>query len=157
MVKRIVSGGQTGADRAALDFALQVGIECGGWVPKGRIAEDGVIPAKYQNLIEAESEDPKIRTELNVRDSDGTLLVTRDFPNGGSALTLEVATRFGKPLIHLDLKMESTDQASHRLSQWLQDVQVETLNVAGPRSSEDPEIYELTKALLDHVFLERTI
>ena len=132
MVKRILSGGQTGVDRAALDFALQVGIACGGWVPKGRIAEDGVILARYPNLIEAESEDPKIRTELNVRDSDGTLLVTRGSPNGGSALTLEVATRLGRPLLHLDLERESVELASRRLLQWLQDVQIETLNVAGP-------------------------
>ncbi|MGB5053377.1 MAG: putative molybdenum carrier protein, partial [Nitrospirales bacterium] len=68
MVIRIVSGGQTGADRAALDFALHLGIECGGWVPKGRTAEDGVIPAHYPNLVETDSDDPNIRTEFNVRD-----------------------------------------------------------------------------------------
>lgn len=152
MIKRIVSGAQTGADRAALDFALQVGIDCGGWVPKGRIAEDGVIPAYYPNLRETESDDPGERTERNVRDSDGTLLVTRGTPTGGSALTLEVATRLDKPVLHVDLERESVGFASRRLLEWLQDIRPSALNIAGPRTSEDREIYELTRALLEKTF-----
>ncbi len=157
MVKRIVSGGQTGVDRAALDFALQVGMACGGWIPKGRVAEDGAIPTRYPNLRETESDDPKIRTELNVRDSDGTLLITRGTPAGGSAFTIEAATHLGKPVLHIDLERESLDLASPRLTQWLQDVQPQILNVAGPRSSEDLEIYELTKTVLERAFLTGTI
>lgn len=149
MVKRIVSGGQTGADRAALDFARQAGIECGGWVPKGRIAEDGIIPAKYPNLIDTTSDDPRVRTELNVRDSDATLLVTRGVPKGGSALTLQVAARLDKPVLHVDLERESVDKASRRLLEWLQNISPTVLNIAGPRISEDDEIYELTIALLE--------
>jgi len=152
MVKRIVSGGQTGADRAALDFALQVDIDCGGWVPKGRIAEDGVIPANYPNLRETESDDPGERTEFNVRDSDSTLLVTRGTPTGGSALTLQVAASLDKPVLHVDLEREPVDLASQRLLQWLQDIRPSVLNIAGPRTSEDPEIYELTRALLEKTF-----
>jgi hypothetical protein len=77
MIKKIVSGGQTGADRGALDAALECGIETGGWVPKGRLAEDGVIPEKYMGLKEAPSKEPAVRTTLNVRDSDATLIVSR--------------------------------------------------------------------------------
>lgn len=152
MVNRIISGGQTGADRAALDFALQAGIECGGWVPKGRMAEDGVIPARYPNLVETDSDDPGIRTELNVRDSDATLLMTQKAPTGGSALTVEVATRLGKPVFHIDLLRESVERVVPRLGQWLQDLQPAILNVAGPRASEDPETYHFTKAVLEGIF-----
>jgi hypothetical protein len=153
MVTRIVSGGQTGVDRAALDSARQAGIECGGWVPKGRMAEDGVIPARYANLIETASEDPKMRTELNVRDSDATLLISRGIPGGGSAFTIEVATRLGKPILKIDLERESTELAIRRVLLWLQDVQPAILNVAGGRASEDRDIYDLTKAVLEGVFL----
>ncbi len=152
MVHRIISGGQTGADRAALDFALHFGIECGGWVPKGRKAEDGVIPAHYPNLVEAESDDPNVRTACNVRDSDATLVVSRGAPSGGSAFTVEVAMRHGKPVFHVDLNRESMDQAVPQVCRWLQDLHPVTLNVAGPRASEDPEIYHLTKAVLESTF-----
>lgn len=152
MVKRIVSGGQTGVDRAALDFALQVGIECGGWVPRGRMAEDGVIPAIYPNLRETEGDGPGERTKRNVRDSHGTLLVTRGIPTGGTALTLEVATRRNKPVFHVDLKQETVGLAARRLVEWVQEVSPAVLNIAGPRSSEDPEIYELAKSLLEETF-----
>lgn len=153
MVHRIISGGQTGVDRAALDFALQVGMVCGGWVPKGRMAENGVIPNTYPNLRETETDDPKERTELNVRDSDATLVITRGTPAGGSALTVAVANRLKKPVLHVDLDREPIDLVSRRACDWVQDSQATTLNIAGPRSSEDPEIYELTKTFLEMTFL----
>lgn len=153
MVSRIVSGGQTGADRAALDFALNAGIECGGWVPNGRMAEDGVIPARYPNLVETESDDPGIRTALNVRDSDATLLITRGAPTGGSACTVEAAMRLGKPILHVELLGESVEQVVLQLCQWLRDLHPVILNVAGSRASEDHEIYTLTKALLEGAIL----
>ncbi|MDR4460181.1 MAG: putative molybdenum carrier protein [Nitrospirales bacterium] len=152
MVHRIVSGGQTGTDRAALDFALQAGIECGGWVPNGRMAEDGVIPACYPNLVETDSDDPNIRTEYNVRDSDATLLITRGAPTGGSAVTVEVAMRLGKPILHVDLICKSVEQVIPWVCQWLQDLEPVTLNVAGSRASEDREIYQDTNAVLKRVF-----
>ncbi|MGP0591782.1 putative molybdenum carrier protein [Nitrospira sp. T9] len=153
MVHRIVSGGQTGADRAALDFALKFGIECGGWVPKGRMGEDGVIPAHYPNLVETDSDDPNIRTELNVRDSDATILITRGAPTGGSAFTVEVAMRLGKAVFHVDLNRESMDQVVPEVCRWLQNLHPAILNVAGPRASEDHDIYDLAKVLLESVFL----
>jgi hypothetical protein len=148
LIRKIVSGGQTGADRAALDVALSAGVECGGWVPKGRLAEDGPIAATYPNLVEADSAEPRVRTELNVRDSDATVVLTHGVPTGGSAVTLEAATRLGKPALHLDLDVTSPPLASRRLAEWLDEVNPQTLNVAGSRNSKDPRIYELTRAIL---------
>jgi hypothetical protein len=153
MVNRIISGGQTGVDRAALDFALQVGIKCGGWVPKERMAENGVIPARYPNLRETASDDPKERTERNVRDSDATLVITRGALAGGSALTVAVANCLKKPVLHVDLEQEPIELVSRRLLEWLQNIRPTVLNIAGPRSSEDAEISILTSALLQEAWL----
>jgi hypothetical protein len=148
VIRRIVSGGQSGADRAALDVAAELGLERGGWVPKGRLAEDGVIPALYENLVEASSDDPCVRTRLNARDSDATLLLTRGEPTGGSAFTAEVAQRLRRPLLHLDLAEMSVDEAVERTLAWFDEIDPTTLNVAGPRASKDPKIYGLTVAVL---------
>ena|SRR5688572_6575374 len=102
-VARIVSGGQTGADRAALDFALERGIPIGGWVPKGRLAEDGAIPERYAGLVETGSTDPAVRTARNVRDSDATLILSHGPLEGGSLFTWREATRLGRAVLHLDL------------------------------------------------------
>ena len=91
MLKKIVSGGQTGADRAALDIGMECGLEIVGWIPKGRLAEDGPIPLHYEELVETESSDPSRRTSLNVRDSDATLIVSHGPLSGGSLLTLSEA------------------------------------------------------------------
>lgn len=99
---RIVSGGQTGVDRAALDVALELSLECGGWCPRGRRAEDGVIAAKYP-LRETPMEDYRQRTEWNVRDSDATLILKRGELKGGTLLTAELARRYGRPLLVVDL------------------------------------------------------
>ncbi|MGH7586810.1 MAG: putative molybdenum carrier protein [Gemmatimonadales bacterium] len=144
----MVSGGQTGADRAALDFALAHGLEVGGWVPKGRLAEDGPIPPSYPGLVETESVDPAVRTVLNVRDSDATLVLSHGPLAGGSLLAFEEATASGKPVLHLDLDDVSRDAAAELLRGWLVEVRPGTLNVAGPRASEDPAIAAATGALL---------
>lgn len=102
---KIVSGGQTGVDRAALDTALELGLPCGGRCPRGRKAEDGPIPARYP-LTETSSAEYAQRTEWNVRDSDGTLVLTRGQPTGGTALTIELAERLGKPYLVVDLESE---------------------------------------------------
>ena len=106
-VRRIVSGGQTGADRAALDFAIENDIDYGGFVPRGRLAEDGEIPSRYAHLTEAATSDPAERTRLNVLSSDGTILITHGPPVGGSGQTKEFAHSLGKPLLHIDLANES--------------------------------------------------
>ena len=85
MIDKIVSGGQTGADRAALDVALELGLSTGGWIPRGRRAEDGAIPERYEELVESDSESYERRTELNVRDSDATVVFSFGPPTGGSA------------------------------------------------------------------------
>lgn len=149
MIDRIVSGGQTGADRAALDFALANGIRVGGWVPNGRLAEDGRIPEHYPDLIETESADPAVRTARNVRDSDATLILSHGPLDGGSLLTFEEATRARKPVLHLDLDQMTAVAAAARLRSWLAALRPRTLNVAGPRASKDPRISAATGAVLE--------
>lgn len=145
---RIVSGGQTGADRGALDAALELGLETGGWVPRGRLAEDGVIPDRYPNLREAESGAPAVRTELNVRDADATLIVSHGALIGGTALTEKLAVQLGRPLLHLDLDRLPEPNASTALRDWLSERRPDTLNVAGARRSEDPKIHDAVRRLL---------
>jgi hypothetical protein len=148
MLDKIVSGGQTGADRAALDFARASGLRVGGWVPRGRLAEDGPIPEDYLGLLEADSADPAVRTALNVRDSDATLILSHGPLAGGSLLTFQEATRAEKPVLHLDLDQVSTASAAERLGRWLATIRPRILNVAGPRASEDPRIAPDTEAVL---------
>ncbi len=130
--RRIVSGGQTGADRGGLDAALDLGVPPGGWCPRGRLAEDGRVPAKYE-LTEAPTADYAERTELNVLHSDGTAVFTYGAPEGGSALTLRLAERHGKPFLHVDLSTSSAADAARILREWMRDAGVGILNVAGQR------------------------
>ena len=143
----VVSGGQTGVDRAALDAAQRAGVEHGGWCPRGRGAEDGVIPPRYR-LRETPDADPAQRTTWNVRDSDATLVLSRGAPHGGTALAVSHATALSRPLLALDLAHHPQADAVLR---WLRGVGVTTLNVAGPRESEAPGIYAEALALLSAV------
>jgi hypothetical protein len=136
-VRRIVSGGQTGADRGALDAAIALEIDHGGWCPLGRRAEDGQIPARYQ-LKETDSRDYAERTRRNVRDSDATLVFTRGAPTGGSALTLDHARALGKPVLHVDLATLDTASAAAKIHAWCEKIVV--LNIAGSRESQSPGI-----------------
>lgn len=147
-IKQIISGGQTGADRAALDLALENGIETGGFVPLARAAEDGRIPDKYHNLFETESADPAVRTEKNVLAGDATLIVSHGRLSGGSLLTRQIAEKYKKPVLHLDLSVTAGKAAAVKLGEWLDKVKPSVLNVAGPRASEDPEIYRDARILL---------
>ena len=151
MVKRIVSGGQTGADRAALDFAIQHGITHGGWVPKGRLAEDGPLPRRYR-LKETKSASYPERTEQNVIHSDGTLIVSHGSLTGGSANTLKMAVKHGRPCLHLDMEKLRFRDATQMLRSWIAENVIEVLNVAGPRKSNDPSIYETTLKILQATF-----
>jgi hypothetical protein len=148
MLKKIVSGGQAGADRAALDVALERGLEIGGWVPKGRLAEDGPISQRYEGLVETESSDPSVRTALNVRDSDATLIVSHGPLCGGSLLTLNEARTQARPVFHLDLTVLAHREALDQICDWLRRISPQTLNVAGPRGSHDPAIYRSVSELL---------
>jgi hypothetical protein len=145
MIRKVVSGGQTGVDRAALDSALDADIEVGGWCPRGRRAEDGAVPDRYP-LDETPAPEYAQRTAWNVRDSDGTLVITDDEPAGGTARTIEEARERGRPLLHV---RTATSDAVPRIVQWVEDHDVEVLNVAGPRASEADGIYERARAILD--------
>jgi hypothetical protein len=134
---RIVSGGQTGVDRAALDAALAADILCGGWCPAGRWAEDGLIPPRFP-LRETASADPAERTRLNVRDNDGTLVLCAGPLAGGTALAAEHARALGRPLLVLDPAEPGAVEAA---AAWVSVRNIGTLNVAGPRESEAPRIY----------------
>jgi len=145
---KIITGGQTGADRAALDVALDLGLRVGGWVPLGRLAEDGRIADRYPHLVETDGSDPAERTRLNVRDSDATLIVSHGSLQGGSRLALEEAHRLGKAVLHLDVEQSGLVAAAAYLHEWLSIFRPNVLNVAGPRGSEDAEIYEAVSILL---------
>lgn len=132
----IVSGGQTGVDRAALDTALALGLRCGGWCPRGRRAEDGPLPGRYP-LKETPSPAYPERTEWNVRDSDGTLVLHRGRPRGGTALTLRLARAQGRPALAVDL---AAAPSAEDVRTWIARECIRTLNVAGPRESEHPGI-----------------
>ena len=151
-MNKIISGGQTGVDRAALDVAIKHEIPHGGWVPKGRLAEDGAIPSKYK-LQEIVLESYPLRTELNVVYSDGTLIISRGPLIGGSALTVKMALKHKRPNLHIDLSPIDIFQASVLILNWLKANSIKTLNVAGPRASEDPKIYIQAKAVLEDVLL----
>jgi hypothetical protein len=151
-VKRIISGGQTGADRAALDFALENGLATGGYVPRGRMAEDGRIPDLYQNLVETETENPAIRTELNVRGSDATLIISHSRLTGGSLLTKQFTERHRKPVLHIDLSADQTRVAVEKAKNFLASSPCSVINIAGPRLSEDPLIYLGVKHFLKELF-----
>lgn len=140
MTQKIVSGGQTGADRAALDVAIALGIATGGWVPRGRRAEDGAIPEKYTGLVETESARYEQRTGLNVRDSDATLVFTAGPPAGGTALTIGRARALGRPCLVVDVEQLAPGDAASQIRQWLAEHAPAVLNVAGPRQSSTPQI-----------------
>jgi len=148
MIGKIVSGGQTGADRAALDAAIEAGVAYGGWAPKGRLDEHGEIPASYTDLTETGVDSFDTRTEWNVRDSDATLILAHGSLFGGSALTAEKAAALGKPSLHVDLFGRSEAEAIEIIREWLEGVRPATLNVAGPRASDDPAIYAKTKRIV---------
>ena len=144
---KIISGGQTGADRAALDAAMELGIPHGGWLPRGRKAEDGPVPERY-HLQELGSPKYRDRTRKNILDSDGTLIISFGPLTGGSALTEALAIRYDRPCLHLNMEHITPTQARTAIEQWLQKFAITTLNVAGPRASGEPRIYDTVKKLL---------
>jgi hypothetical protein len=136
----IVSGGQTGADRAALDFALGAGLPHDGWCPLGRKTEDGPLDARYL-LRETPTAKYDQRTAWNVRDSDATVLfTTRPEIVGGTRLTHELAASLGKPTLHLCAAELGPLEAAVQLKRFLADHKIARLNVAGPRGSQDPGV-----------------
>jgi hypothetical protein len=146
-IPKIITGGQTGADRAALDFALERGISHGGWCPKGRLAEDGTIHARYQ-LIEAPNAEYVQRTEWNARDSDGTVIFSvGEVLAGGSKKTEELARKHGKPVHHLS-RNGGPGSPETALRHFIEQHNIKVLNVAGPRASQEPEVGAFVKEIL---------
>ena len=148
MLKKIISGGQTGVDRAALDAAIRLGIPHGGWIPKGRLTEEGPLPPSYR-LDEMPSESYSERTEQNVMDSDGTLIICRGAPTGGTDYTRKMVLKHGKQMLHIDLSLHrNTREAASLVASWIKMNRIGILNVAGPRASKDPAIYAAALALV---------
>lgn len=149
-VRKIVSGGQTGVDRVALDSAIYFEIPHGGWCPLGRRAEDGVIPLDYQ-LQETDSPSYPQRTELNVIDSDGTLILYGEVISGGTKLTQKLTRKHGRPMLAVDLANNPSPEV---VRQWLSDQNIGVLNIAGPRESSHPGISVLAERFLLSLFSE---
>jgi len=150
-VERIVSGGQTGVDRAALDVALEMGIPCGGWCPRGRRAEDGPLDPRYP-LMETPSRQYAQRTAWNVRDSDATLVLTVGPLTGGTALTVASARKRRRPCLVVDL---TSEYDVGEVVSWLKAHAVRALNVAGPRESLQPGIARLAADFLKRLLAHR--
>jgi hypothetical protein len=148
MITKIVSGGQTGVDRGALDFAIKRGIAHGGFCPKGRRSESGRIPDKY-SLVETSSADYPPRTWRNVQHSDGTLIITRGTPSGGTALTEDICLASKKPRHVVNLKRPFD---AEKFVAWVRENNIRTLNVAGPRESKQSGIRKATIKTMDALF-----
>ena len=150
---KIVSGGQTGADRASLDFAVEDGFDHGGWCPKGRLAEDGPLAECYK-LKETASKDYRVRTEWNVRDSDGTVVFTvGPTLSGSSRRTFELAAKkYKKPVLHLS-REGGPAEPEKELRRFIQAHGITTLNVAGPRASKEPDVGAFVKQVLERALL----
>lgn len=155
---RVRSGGQTGADRGGLDAAIDLGLDYGGWAPRGLRSEDGRIPEPYASRMrETEGSEYATRTRFNVRDSHGTLLVSfAELLTGGSASTARCARRMGRPCRHLVLSDPLPEVAVQRALDWLRDHAIEVLNIAGPRESKEPGIQAAARRALVPIFARWT-
>jgi hypothetical protein len=151
MITKIISGGQTGVDRAALDAAIKLGIPHGGWVPKGRRTEDGALPERYR-VRETATPVYAERTEKNVLAADGTLIISRGKLTGGSRVTRQMAEKHARPWLHVDLGLVPAFKAALAIKEWLTANRIAVLNVAGPRASKDPRIYRDALALIESAY-----
>ena len=159
MIEKIISGGQTGVTGAALDAAIHLDIAFGGWCPQGRIDEEGIIPEKYNVLQEIsgnfnnEKENYDTRTKYNIRDSDATLILVPRIPlppaiKDGTLLTIDEVQKQNKPYLMTDLSEALRNNVEHIIN-WINQNNIKILNVAGPRESSSPEIYQLSLKLLE--------
>jgi len=150
MIKKIISGGQTGVDRAGLDAAVKAGIPIGGYCPKGRLAEDGTIPEQYP-MIEMDTPESYYRTEKNVLESDGTLILNKGELSHGTLLTYDFAVKYGKP--NLIVQLDATEIIKpEQVIRWIDGQFISTLNVAGPKESKcNGGIYREARNYLDQL------
>lgn len=156
MLKEIISGGQAGAERAALDAAIKCNIPHGGWTLRGRKHESGILPPHY-NLKEIESTNYSILIEKNVRDSDATLIISNGNLSKESSFTRDVTFKHQRPNLHIDLMKTDSSSAALQISNWISEHHIERLNISGPRESNDPDIYQgvlellLKLLLMEHI------
>lgn len=150
---RVISGGQTGVDRGALDAAMELDLPHGGWCPRGRLSEDGAIPPRYR-LTELDSPDYRERTERNVVDSDATLILSPARPTGGTELTRRFARRHARP--HL-VASPYDPGAEQTVRDWLDAFRPATLNVAGPRESNHPGVARAVREFLLRVWSDESL
>lgn len=150
MIEKIISGGQTGADQAALDAAIKLGIPHGGWIPKGRMTEDGPLPDKY-HLIEMPTKSYPARTKKNIKESDGTLILSHGRLTGGSEYTRKMALKYGRPMVHIDLSSVTPFDSAVLINDWIVEYDIKVMNVAGPRASKDSKIYQSTVDIIESV------
>jgi hypothetical protein len=150
MIDKIISGGQTGADRAALDAAIKWQIPHGGWIPKGRLTESGELPERYQ-LQEMPTKSWQACAEQNVIESDGTLIISHGPPSGGPKYTQETALKHHRPYLHIDLNNYNTFEAAKDVYQWAIKHNIASLNVSGSRASKNHYIYQATMHLITAV------
>ncbi len=150
-LKKIISGGQTGADIAGIDAAIENGMPYGGWLPKGRKTENGPLDLRYTNMTEMTVGGYQEITEQNVKDADGTIIFTHGKYTGVSALTLNYAAKHNKPVLHLDLDVVNEPTAIESLIVWIYKQRIETLNVAGSRESKDEYIYDDVHSIIKSI------
>lgn len=150
-IAKLISGGQTGADRAGLDVAIALGIAYGGSIPSGRRTEDGHLPARYERMTELGSRHYQVRTEKNVIDADATLLFTGKKVGSGSALTKKVAEKYHKALLHINLGKKTDAEAVAEIIPWLEETRPGVLNIAGSREAEAGGVYDRVCAVLTQV------
>lgn len=148
---KIISGGQTGVDRAALDVALEHGLDCGGWCPAGRLDEFGRIPDRYP-VKELKHGSYAERTLQNVRDSDGSLVIYLEELRGGTQFTLQCCRELKRPHQLIDAAKKSAEGAAKSIADFIREQKIDVLNVAGPRQSEWPGGYDYASRVLD-IFL----
>lgn len=153
---KIISGAQTGVDRAALDAAIACGLEYGGSIPRGRLAEDGPIAENYTRLVELNTEDYAARTRRNVLDADATLILCPGQPEGGTALTERLARTHGRAVLVIDIDQAPISSTLQHIRAWIKKTKPTILNIAGPRESRFPGLYARTSILLEKLFKETT-
>lgn len=145
---KIISGAQTGVDRAALDIALKHGLACGGWCPEGRLAEDGRIAETYP-VTELPGGGYPQRTRQNVLDSDGTVIIYFGKPGGGTKKTYQYCVQENKPCLLLDARQIDSSRAAERILGFYRELPGHRLNFAGPRASGEPRAYAYTRETVE--------
>jgi hypothetical protein len=152
MLKKIISGGQVGADQAALDAAIKCNFPHGGWIQNGCKTQNGILPEKY-HLMEMSVSGYKERIEQNVIKSDGTVIISRGVLSGGAGYSAKMARKHNRPYLHIDLSNTTVSISSAEINTWIIENAIEILNVTGSRTSEDGDVYKDTAHIVENTIL----